>query len=147
MRYSQKILVKAREHGRISLTEINKLIPDKATPEEIDEILHTLSRLGISIVREGKEAPERRRAKTTFRSEEPIRAYFKELAKYDLLTKEEEYELAVKIDTGYRMIARQFLHYPCAINKLIEVCRQVEQCHRSLDQISLFEIESIVVKR
>jgi RNA polymerase primary sigma factor len=147
VKYTQKILAKAKEQGRISLNEINKLIPDNATPEEIDDILHTLSRYGISILSDGEQVPERKRVKTTLRPEEPIRAYFKELAKYDLLTKEEEYELAVKIDTGYRMIARQFLHYPCAINKLIDVCRQVEYCHRSLDQVSRVEIEAMVDKR
>ncbi len=147
VKFSQKILDRAKEQGRISLNEINKLIPDNATPEEIDEILEELSKYGISIVQEGEEAPERRRVKPTLRPEEPIRAYFKELAKYDLLTKEEEYELAVKIETGYRMIERQFLHYPCTINKLIELCKQVEMCHRSLDQVSRVEIESMMDKR
>jgi RNA polymerase primary sigma factor len=147
MKYSQKILKKAKEKGSISLNEINKLIPDNATPDEIDEILHVLSRYGISIVQEGEKPPVRKRPKTTLRPEEPIRAYFKELAKYDLLTKEEEYELAVKIETGYRMIERQFLHYPCAVSKLMEVCKQVEQCHKSLDQVSRVEIESMMDKR
>ncbi|OGC43587.1 hypothetical protein A2Y85_05600, partial [candidate division WOR-3 bacterium RBG_13_43_14] len=87
------------------------------------------------------------KVKTTVRPEEPIRAYFKELAKYDLLTKEEEYELAVKIETGYNMIERQFLAYPCAINKLLEICKQVELCHKSLDQISRVEIEAMMDKR
>ena len=147
LRYSQKLLDKAKKRGTISLNEINKLIPDNATPEEIDEILGVLGRFGISIVHAGKKALARRRVKTTVRPEEPIRAYFKELAKYDLLTKEEEYELAVKIETGYRMIERQFLPYPCAINSLIEICKQVELCHRSLDQISRVEIEAMMDKR
>lgn len=147
MKYSQKLLDKAKKRGTISLNDVNKLIPDKATPEEIDEILSILGRFGISIVHAGKKRPAKRRLKTTVRPEEPIRAYFKELAKYDLLTKEEEYELAVKIETGYRMIERQFLPYPCAINDLLETCKQVEQCHRSLDQISRVEIEAMMDKR
>jgi len=147
VKYVQKILDRAKGQGKISLNEINRLLPDKATPEEIDEILEVLSRYGISVVQEGEEAPERKRVKTTVRSEEPIRAYFKELAKYGLLTKDEEYELAVKIETGYRMIERQFLRYPCTINKLIEVCKQVELCHRSLDQVSRVELEAVMDKR
>ncbi|UCD18744.1 MAG: sigma-70 family RNA polymerase sigma factor [candidate division WOR-3 bacterium] len=144
---SKKIIEKAKSEGSISLTEVDKLIPEGATAKDIDMILDTLSNYGITIVQEGKEHIGRRRPKTTLRPEEPIRAYFKELAKYDLLTKEEEYELAVKIETGYRMIERQFLPYPCTINKLIEVCKQVEFCHRSLDQISRVEIESMMDKR
>jgi len=144
---SKKIIEKAKSEGSISLGEVDKLIPDDATAKDIDSILDTLSNYGITIVQEGKERPGRRRPKTTLRPEEPIRAYFKELAKYDLLTKEEEYELAVKIETGYRMIERQFLPYPCSIYKLIEICKQVENCHRSLDQISRVEIEAMMDKR
>ena len=148
MNYAQKIIDKARAKGRISIKDINKLIPEKAGPQEIDEILAALSRYNIKILHDGEKVPtKRKRPKRSLRPEEPIRAYFKELAKYDLLTKEEEYELAVKIETGYRMIERQFLAFPCAINKLLEICGQVELCHRSLDQISRVEIDSLIDKR
>jgi RNA polymerase primary sigma factor len=148
LKFSRKIFNKAKSAGKISLKDINKLIPDKTTPEEIDEILAILSKHNITIVQQGKKAPAKRaRPKTSLRPEEPIRAYFKELAKYDLLTKEEEYELAVKIETGYRMIERQFLPFPCAIHEILEICRQVEQCHKSLDQISRVEIEAMMDKR
>ncbi|MBE0433584.1 sigma-70 family RNA polymerase sigma factor [candidate division WOR-3 bacterium] len=144
---SKKIIEKAKFEGSISLGEVDRLVPEGATDKDIDKILDTLSNYGITIVQEGKDRVGKRRPKTTLRPEEPIRAYFKELAKYDLLTKEEEYELAVKIETGYRMIERQFLPFPCAINKLIEVCKQVEHFHRSLDQISRVEIEAMMDKR
>jgi RNA polymerase primary sigma factor len=147
VKYSQKIFDKAKEQGRITLNEINKLIPDNVSPEEIDEILDLLARYGITIVQEAEEEVVRPPVvKTAVKPEEPIRAYFRELARYDLLTKDEEYELAVKIETGYRMIERQFLSYPCTINKLIEICKQVEQCRRSLDQVSRVEIEAMMDK-
>ena len=146
-REAKKIIDKAKSEGSIALNEVDKLIPDDATAEDIDKILDALSKNGITIVQEGKEHVTKRRPKKTLRPEEPIRAYFKELAMYDLLTKEEEYELAVKIETGYRMIERQFLPYPCSIYKLIEICKQVEFCHRSLDQISRVEIEAMMDKR
>ncbi len=148
MKYSRKIFDKAKAAGKISLGDINKLIPEKATAEEIDEVLAVLSRHGITIVQGGKQQPVKRATTNRrLRPEEPIRAYFKELAKYDLLTKEEEYELAVKIETGYRMIERQFLPFPCAIRAILETCRQVELCHKSLDQISRVEIEAMMDKR
>jgi len=147
VKYSQKIFDKAKEQGRITLNEINKLIPDNVSPEEIDEILDLLARYGITIVQEEEdEIVKPPPVKTSVKPEEPIRAYFRELARYGLLTKDEEYELAVKIETGYRMIERQFLSYPCTINKLIEICKQVEQCRRSLDQVSRVEIEAMMDK-
>jgi RNA polymerase primary sigma factor len=147
VKYSQKIFDKAKEQGRITLNEINKLIPDNVSPEEIDEILDLLARYGVTIVQDEEEAIVKPPpAKTSVKPEEPIRAYFRELARYGLLTKDEEYELAVKIETGYRMIERQFLSYPCTINKLIEICKQVEQCRRSLDQVSRVEIEAMMDK-
>jgi RNA polymerase primary sigma factor len=148
LKYSRKLFDKAKASGKISLNDINKLIPEKATPEEIDEVLADLSKHNITIVQDGKKQPPKHtRPKSSLRPEEPIRAYFKELAKYDLLTKEEEYELAVKIETGYRMIERQFLSYPCAVGMLLDICKQVEACQRSLDQISRVEIEAMMDKR
>ncbi len=148
LKYSSKIINKAKIDGKITLNEINRLIPDNATPDEIDELLGVLSRFGINIVQNEKDEPVKKtKVRSTVRPEEPIRAYFKELAKYDLLTKEEEYELAVKIETGYHMIERQFIAYPCAVRKLIETCQQVELCHRSLDQVSRVEIEAMMDKK
>jgi RNA polymerase primary sigma factor len=148
VKYSQAIFDKAKEKGKITINEINKLIPDNVTPEEIDEILDLLARYGISIVQEEAEpaAKPQPAAKASVKPDEPIRAYFRELARYDLLTKDEEYELAVKIETGYRMIERQFLPFPCTIRKLIEVCKQVEESRKSLDQVSRVEIEAMMDK-
>jgi len=146
VKYSQKIFEKAKEEGKITLNDINKLIPDNVSPEDIDEILGLLARYGITIVSEEEETSKTQVVKATVKPEEPIRAYFRELARYDLLTKDEEYELAVKIETGYRMIERQFLSFPCAINKLLEICKQVETSSRSLDQVSRVEIEAMMDK-
>lgn len=146
MRYSQAIFDKAKEKGKITINEINKLIPDNVSPEEIDEILDLLARYSISIVQKEEAAVKPQVVKTAVKADEPIRAYFRELARYDLLTKDEEYELAVKIETGYRMIERQFLPYPCTLDKLIEVCKQVEESRKSLDQISRVEIEAMMDK-
>ena len=147
MKYSQAIFDKAKEKGKITINEINKLIPDNISPEEIDEMLDLLTRYGISIVQEEEEPVVKPPVvKTTVKPDEPIRAYFRELARYDLLTKDEEYELAVKIETGYRMIERQFLPFPCTVHKLIEVCKQVEESRKSLDQVSRVEIEALMDK-
>ncbi|MGQ9664554.1 MAG: sigma-70 family RNA polymerase sigma factor [bacterium] len=147
IKYSQKIFEKAKVSGKITINDINNLIPDNVTPEEIDEVLDMLARNGIVIVQsEDEEVPKITGTKTAVKAEEPIRAYFRELARYDLLTKDEEYELAVKIETGYRMIERQLLRFPCAINSLLDVCKQVELGKKSLDQISRVEIEAIMDK-
>jgi|UniRef100_A0A7V3RG90 RNA polymerase primary sigma factor len=147
-KYSQKIFDKAKERGKITINDINELIPDNVTPEEIDEILDLLARNGIAIVQSEDEEISKPSAPKSAgaRAEEPIRAYFRELARYDLLSKDEEYELALKIETGYRMIERELLRFPCAINALIGVCNQVALGKKSLDQISRVEIEAIMDK-
>ncbi|MEO0160679.1 MAG: RNA polymerase sigma factor region1.1 domain-containing protein, partial [candidate division WOR-3 bacterium] len=147
VKYSQKIFEKAKETGKITINEINNLIPENVTPEEIDEVLDLLARNGIVIVQsEEEEIPKSETAKSVQRAEEPIRAYFRELARYDLLTKDEEYEFSVKTEQGYRMIVKEFLRYPCALYELIAVCKQVELGKKSLDQISRVEIEAIMDK-
>ncbi|MEO0216590.1 MAG: sigma-70 family RNA polymerase sigma factor [candidate division WOR-3 bacterium] len=147
VKYSQKIFEKAKETGKITINEINNLIPENVTPEEIDEVLDMLARNGIVIVQtEEEEVPKPSGAKAVQKAEEPIRAYFRELARYDLLSKDEEYEFSVKTELGYRMLVYKLLRFPCAINELIAVCKQVEMSKKSLDQISRVEIEAIMDK-
>ncbi len=148
VKYSQKIFEKAKEAGKITINDINNLIPDNVTPEEIDEVLDLLARNNIVIVQsEEEEVPKPGVVKTVQKAEEPIRAYFRELARYGLLSKDEEYEFSVKTEVGYRMLVYKLLPFPWAINELIAVCKQVELKKKSLDQISRVEIEAIMDKR
>ncbi|HIE05404.1 MAG TPA: sigma-70 family RNA polymerase sigma factor, partial [bacterium (Candidatus Stahlbacteria)] len=139
-----KIFQIAANRGSISLVEINDLLPDFVSTDDIDMIISELSKKGIKIVEEDSKTDRKKTAGPTGRKEEPIRAYFRELAKYSLLSREEEIDLAQRIETGYRMIERQLFSAVGMINFLLEVCKEVEKGHRAFDQVSRIELAPLV---
>ncbi|HID31849.1 MAG TPA: hypothetical protein EYP24_00540, partial [bacterium (Candidatus Stahlbacteria)] len=130
----------AANRGKISLVEINELLPDFISPDDIDYIITELKKKGIEIVDDESKGERKRASGPTTRKEEPIRAYFRELAKYSLLSREEEIDLAQRIETGYRMIERQLFTCPEMIDFLVGVGQEVEKTRRPFDQVSRFDL-------
>ncbi len=143
----EKIRAKSSRSGYVTLNDINEILPEDILPHQIDEILAHLSRRGIQVVDSEEVVPEVKKKPTVItRAEEPIRAYFKELAHYSLLSKKEETELAQKIEIGYRMIERQIFFFPGIIKILIDYCKLVETGKKTLDQVSRVELEALLNK-
>lgn len=141
-----KIFQIAANRGKISLVEINDLLPDFVSADDIDMIINELVKKGIKIVEvdEDSKGDKKKGGGHTGRKEEPIRAYFRELAKYSLLSREEEIDLAQRIETGYRMIERQLFSAIGMIDFLVEICRLVEKGNRAFDQVSRIEVAPLV---
>ncbi|MEO0226138.1 MAG: sigma-70 family RNA polymerase sigma factor [candidate division WOR-3 bacterium] len=143
----EKIYAKGSKTGYVTLNDINEILPEDILPNQIDEILVQIARRGIQVVDSEEVVPEiKKRPAVITRAEEPIRAYFKELAHYSLLSKKEETELSQKIETGYRMIERQIFYFPGIIEYLIDYCKMVETGKKTLDQVSRVEIEALLNK-
>ncbi|RKX70499.1 hypothetical protein DRP53_04720 [candidate division WOR-3 bacterium] len=132
----------AANRGKISLVEINELLPDFVSPDDIDHIITELRKKGIEIAEDDEELKGERKktSEPTGRKEEPIRAYFRELAKYSLLSREEEIDLAQRIETGYRMIERQLFASLGMLDFLIDIGQQVEKGKKAFDQVSRFDL-------
>ncbi|MCD6132830.1 MAG: RNA polymerase sigma factor RpoD [Deltaproteobacteria bacterium] len=107
---SRELLSKSREKGCITYDEINALLPEEVSVEEIDELFALCDNLDINIVdapqlEEVKEKIEKKkiREQVVFSDEEaetksPIRMYLKEMGEISLLSREEEIEMAMNIE-------------------------------------------------
>jgi len=106
----RELLSRSREKGCITYDEINALLPEEVSVEEIDELFALCDNLDINIVdapqlEEVKEKIEKRkiREQVVFSDEEtetksPIRMYLKEMGEISLLSREEEIEMAMNIE-------------------------------------------------
>ncbi len=96
----------AHEHGHVTYDDINDILPDGLSPEDLDELYTKLRNLDVEIV-DHAEA-ERANAKPAEPEEEedsrlevlddPVRMYMNQMGKVPLLTREQEVEICKRIE-------------------------------------------------
>ncbi len=127
------LFVKGKSQGYLTFDELNELLPeDEFSPEKIDELLIQLEDKGIKVVDEPPtEAPAKKTASPTVEvkaiknatqdlptiptadlpklSDDPIRLYLAQMSEIPLLTRDEEINLAKKIERARRKFRRSVL--------------------------------------
>src|SRR5882724_10395479 len=94
----------AHEHGHVTYDDINDILPDGLTPDDLDTLYTKLRSLDIEIV----DHAEAERAKPAEPEEEedhrlevlddPVRMYMNQMGKVPLLTREQEVEICKRIE-------------------------------------------------
>ncbi len=99
-----------QEHGYVTYDDINDVLPDNLSPDDLDVLLTKLRSLDVEIVMDQAEA-ERSERKQPEQAEEaadedsrleilddPVRMYMNQMGKVPLLTREQEVEICKKIE-------------------------------------------------
>lgn len=98
----------AQEHGYVTYDDINDVLPDNLSPEDLDALMSKLRSLDVEIVMDQAEA-ERTKQPEPAQAEEddearleilddPVRMYMNQMGKVPLLTREQEVEICKKIE-------------------------------------------------
>ena len=101
----------SQEHGYITYDDINDILPDNLSPEDLDAVLSKLRGLDVEIVMDQAEAeraerkqPEQAQAEEADEDarleilDDPVRMYMNQMGKVPLLTREQEVEICKKIE-------------------------------------------------
>jgi RNA polymerase primary sigma factor len=101
----------SQEHGYITYDDINDILPDNLSPEDLDAVLSKLRGLDVEIVMDQAEAeraerkqPEQAQAEEAEDDsrleilDDPVRMYMNQMGKVPLLTREQEVEICKKIE-------------------------------------------------
>jgi RNA polymerase primary sigma factor len=99
-----------QEHGYVTYDDINDILPDNLSPDDLDTLLSKLRSLDVEIVMDQAEAERSDRNKQPQQPEEveddsrleilddPVRMYMNQMGKVPLLTREQEVEICKKIE-------------------------------------------------
>ncbi len=96
----------AREQGQLTYDDINDLLPDGVSPDDLDALYTKLHSLGIEVVAylevertkpEQAEPEEDRRFDTL---DDPVQMYMRQMGKVPLLTREQEVEVCQRIEAA-----------------------------------------------
>ncbi len=127
----KKLVTFGKERGFITYDELNKALPqDKFSSEQIEDVMSSLSDMGVNVVENEESEPEAEEpdkvkdekalaADTTGRSDDPVRMYLKEMGSVELLSREGEIELAKRIESGQKMMMESIYESPLTYQAIL----------------------------
>jgi RNA polymerase primary sigma factor len=154
---------------------VNDILPPEVdSPEEINDLLSTLERYGITVYEdlaaaraasatvepgeslepEVKEEPapdqevELDLTPGVFdKTNDPVRIYLREMGLVPLLTREGEVALAKRIERGRLLVLKTITRSPIVIKELSEVFKDLREGARSIKEIVIFDEEELTEEK
>ena len=143
-----------KEKGFLTYEEVNDILPaDIFSPKQIDEMMVMFGEMNIEIGEvEQKESvhkptlqeiPEKgnggikeEHEKASFDNfNDPVRVYLREMGAVSLLSREEEVEIAKRIEEGEKKITTVVLHMPITIREIISIGESLRSNHISVREV------------
>ncbi len=142
----KKLIAKAKKRGYLTYDELNEALPqDQMNSEQIEDVMSTISEMGVNIVESDEEAqeeaehksataakeidggaqaasvnvPEKKKV-TVDRTDDPVRMYLREMGAVELLSREGEIAIAKRIEAGRDMMIIGLCESPITFNAIID---------------------------
>ena len=138
----KRMMARAKERGYVTYDELNQVLPtDQVSSEQIEDVMATLSEMGISVI-ESEEAEdgsataapeedeedneeEESSAKGNLndddvgRTDDPVRMYLREMGSVELLSREGEIAIAKRIEAGREKMIGGLCESPLTIRAIL----------------------------
>jgi RNA polymerase primary sigma factor len=138
-----------REQGYQTFDQINGFLPqDVASPTDLRAALESFEDMDIKVLEEvpteGAEGeiyaePEKEAEEETADaagdSSDPVRLYLKEMGNFQLLSREQEVEIAKRIEAGEQEVEKEVLKSPVTLDFLIDLGDRIEAGEAALRDI------------
>src|SRR5438445_3414284 len=134
-----------REQGYMTFDQVNDFLPqDVTSPTDLRSALESFEDMDIKVLddvpsdradgeieAEAKEEPDEAAetptpADTLSESSDPVRLYLKEMGNFQLLSREQEVEIAKRIEAGENEVEEEVLGSPVTLDFVIEVAGRAE---------------------
>ena len=143
----QSLVDLGREQGYLTFDQVNGLLPqDVTSPTELRSALESFEDMDIKVLddvpadgtggeveAEVKEEPDA--ADSIGESSDPVRLYLKELGNFQLLSREQEVEIAKRIEAGENAVKDEVLRSPVTLDFVVEMGDRVEAGEADLRDI------------
>jgi len=154
----KQLIALGRENGFVTFDEINEILPeDVLTSELIDEVMMLLAQLKIDVIDnknknstiftppeeddiDAEEAElstfdDEEQEKETISTDDPVRLYLREMGNIPLLNREEEVEVAKKIEEGQKKVIKSVLFFPLTAQEIMFIAENIKSGEMRLKDI------------
>jgi RNA polymerase primary sigma factor len=140
--------------------EVNDLLPqDASSPQDVDDLLGSIGTRGLDVVEGEPHSPysalEQRTGQDSEEVEldltpgapdsasDPVRVYLREMGASPLLTREEEVEIAKRIERGQLTALKALSRSPIVIQQVLALGEDLKGGLRSIKEMVVFDEEEI----
>src|SRR5690606_3430170 len=123
----------AKERGYVTYDELNQVLPpDQVSSEQIEDVMATLSEMGISAIESDEQEDQEEGAEESSvrvagnldddevgRTDDPVRMYLREMGSVELLSREGEIAIAKRIEAGREKMIGGLCESPLTIRALL----------------------------
>jgi RNA polymerase primary sigma factor len=157
-----KLIDTGKEKGYLTYGEVNDLLPgDITTPDDLDDLLTTISTQGIDVGAGDERMPSGRDAYepeageesddveldlspgTLEKTNDPVRMYLREMGTVPLLTREGEVEIAKRIERGQLRVMKAISRSPIVIREIVGLGEDLRRGVRNIKEVVTFDEEEL----
>jgi hypothetical protein len=150
----QSLVQLGREQGYLTFDQVNDFLPpDVSSPTDLRSALESFQDMDIKVLAdvpadgmdseleaEVKEGPDEGAAAapaadSISESSDPVRLYLREMSNFQLLSREQEVEIAKRIEAGENEVEEEVLRSPVTLDLVIEMGARVEAGEADLRDI------------
>ncbi len=152
--HANQLIEMGKEKGFLTYEEVNSILPSEIfSPEQIDKLMIMFVEMGIEIIdgvqkaiiskpklqktlEEVETETEEKIEQVNFKKfNDPAMIYMREMGSFSLLNREEEIEIAKRIEEGEKEVAEVVLNTPLMIREIISIGEKLKS-----DKISVREV-------
>ncbi len=154
MEQVNQLIDMGKEKGFLTYEEVNDMLPsDIVSPDQIDDLMIMFGEMDIEIVegvqkvkifkRKLQKSPEEAEGESEEELDQvpfekfsdPVRMYLREMGSVSLLNREEEVEIAKRIEEGEKEIVRVIVQAPFTIQELIAIGEKLKSEKMSVREV------------
>lgn len=151
----KQLIALGKENGFVTFDEINEILPeDVLTSELLDEVMMLLAQLKIDVIDnknkksciftppDDEDDPDidlendvEEIEKEDLATDDPVRLYLREMGNIPLLSREEEVEVAKKIEEGQKKVIKSLLSFPMTAKEIMDIAEKIKNGEMRLKDI------------
>ncbi|MGB4001147.1 MAG: RNA polymerase sigma factor RpoD [Desulfomonilia bacterium] len=123
----KKLLAMGKSKGYLTYDEVNDALPDDMiTPDDLEDVMDLFSEKDIQLVDTDEDYEDADdgvdfQEDGALRSPDPVKMYLHEMGSVSLLSREDETEIAKRIEAGQRQILNVIINSPVTVKEVIQI--------------------------